>query len=322
LNRLERGILRRSVYDHILNQEDSISASRRRSGTDQKAAILKRYLADMVPVSDLCDECGIKPTQTYTWQKMLFDKADAAFHPLFVRVFFGVLLPSRGSLTPREGRDEEALRCRNQVREQLRAEGKTRGQAMEGAWEATRLAFPPLLACENVATAPNAVPTAGRAAEAQTPSVDAGEDAETVAGEDWVIDWLSPLSAIAEWQAKHGVILTEGALKELLERLFGFGFAWAWLLGAKSGHPPSASSLTDDRSARVAALIERAFEKIAEAVTVENLATFLQPECQVGEALAVVRPRIQSGATGDGPSSAIEFGGKDRDISLFGHRCN
>lgn len=53
--------------------------SRRRFGTDQKATILKRYLVDKVPVSDLCDEYGIKPNQIYTWQKILFEHAETAF---------------------------------------------------------------------------------------------------------------------------------------------------------------------------------------------------------------------------------------------------
>ena len=52
---------------------------RRRFGTDQKATILKRYLVDKVPISDLCDEYGIKPNQIYAWQKTLFDHAEAAF---------------------------------------------------------------------------------------------------------------------------------------------------------------------------------------------------------------------------------------------------
>ena len=34
---------------------------RRRFGTGQKATILKRYLVDKVPISDLCDECGFRP---------------------------------------------------------------------------------------------------------------------------------------------------------------------------------------------------------------------------------------------------------------------
>jgi transposase-like protein len=58
---------------------------RRHFGTDQKAAILKRYLVDKVPISDLCDEYGIKPNQIYAWQKILFDNAPTAFHPVAKR---------------------------------------------------------------------------------------------------------------------------------------------------------------------------------------------------------------------------------------------
>jgi transposase len=58
-----------------------MSAPRRRFGIDQKAAILKRYLVDKVPISDLCDEYGIKPNQIYTWQKILVDNLEAIFHP-------------------------------------------------------------------------------------------------------------------------------------------------------------------------------------------------------------------------------------------------
>ena len=46
---------------------------------DQKANILKRYLVDKVPLSDLCDEYGIKHNQIYAWQKVLFDHAESAF---------------------------------------------------------------------------------------------------------------------------------------------------------------------------------------------------------------------------------------------------
>ena len=52
---------------------------RRRFGTDQKATILKRYLVDKVPISDLCDEYAIKPNQVYAWQKILFDHAETTF---------------------------------------------------------------------------------------------------------------------------------------------------------------------------------------------------------------------------------------------------
>ena len=56
-----------------------MSATRRRFGTDQKATILKRYLVDKVPISDLCDEYGIQPSQVYQWQKVLFENGASAF---------------------------------------------------------------------------------------------------------------------------------------------------------------------------------------------------------------------------------------------------
>ncbi len=58
---------------------------RRRFGTDQKAIILKRYLVEKVPISDLCDQYGIKPNQIYAWQKILFDHAETAFQKAAVR---------------------------------------------------------------------------------------------------------------------------------------------------------------------------------------------------------------------------------------------
>ena len=55
-----------------------MSTPRRRFGTDQKATILKRYLVDKVPISDLCDEYGIKPNQIYTWAE---DRAPVGTDP-------------------------------------------------------------------------------------------------------------------------------------------------------------------------------------------------------------------------------------------------
>jgi transposase-like protein len=45
----------------------------------QKVAILKRYLVDKTPISDLCDEYGVQPSQVYQWQKILFENGAAAF---------------------------------------------------------------------------------------------------------------------------------------------------------------------------------------------------------------------------------------------------
>jgi transposase len=57
----------------------SESQRRKRLTGSQKVAILKRYLVDRTPISDLCDEYGIQPSQVYRWQKVLFENGEAAF---------------------------------------------------------------------------------------------------------------------------------------------------------------------------------------------------------------------------------------------------
>lgn len=56
-----------------------MAKSRRHFSAQEKAAIVKRHLVDRIPVSDLCDEYGLQPTQIYNWQKQLFENAAAAF---------------------------------------------------------------------------------------------------------------------------------------------------------------------------------------------------------------------------------------------------
>jgi transposase-like protein len=56
-----------------------MTRSRRTFTAEEKAAVVKRYLIDKTPVSDLCDELGLQPTQIYAWQKLLFENAAAAF---------------------------------------------------------------------------------------------------------------------------------------------------------------------------------------------------------------------------------------------------
>lgn len=56
-----------------------MTRSRRTFTAQEKAAVVKRFLVDKIPVSNLCDELGLQPTQVYQWQKQLFDNADAAF---------------------------------------------------------------------------------------------------------------------------------------------------------------------------------------------------------------------------------------------------
>ena len=45
----------------------------------EKVAILKRHLLEGVPISQLCDEAGIKPSVFYSWQKLLFENAHLVF---------------------------------------------------------------------------------------------------------------------------------------------------------------------------------------------------------------------------------------------------
>ena len=46
---------------------------------EEKVAILRRHLLDKVPVSDLCEETGLRPTVFYRWQKEFFENGTAAF---------------------------------------------------------------------------------------------------------------------------------------------------------------------------------------------------------------------------------------------------
>jgi len=54
---------------------------RRHFSAEDKAAILRRHLADKVPVGDLCDEYELQPSVFYQWQRQLFDHAAKALEP-------------------------------------------------------------------------------------------------------------------------------------------------------------------------------------------------------------------------------------------------
>jgi transposase-like protein len=56
-----------------------MTRSRRNFAPQEKAAIVLRHLVHKTPVSDLCDELGLHPTQFYTWQKQLTENAAVAF---------------------------------------------------------------------------------------------------------------------------------------------------------------------------------------------------------------------------------------------------
>jgi len=53
--------------------------TRRRFSADEKARIVKRHLIGREPISDLCDELSLQPSQIYRWQEQLFQNAGAAF---------------------------------------------------------------------------------------------------------------------------------------------------------------------------------------------------------------------------------------------------
>ena len=45
----------------------------------EKVATLRRHFLEGVPVSELCDELRLHPTQFYRWQKQFFEEGAAAF---------------------------------------------------------------------------------------------------------------------------------------------------------------------------------------------------------------------------------------------------
>ena len=52
---------------------------RRHFGDDQKAPIVRRHLADKVPVGDLAEEYQVQSSLIYLWIKQLLEQAEQAF---------------------------------------------------------------------------------------------------------------------------------------------------------------------------------------------------------------------------------------------------
>jgi len=55
------------------------SQQRRHFSAEEKVAILRRHFLEKVPISDLCDQCGITPNTFYNWQKVAFENLAAVF---------------------------------------------------------------------------------------------------------------------------------------------------------------------------------------------------------------------------------------------------
>jgi transposase-like protein len=62
----------------LWSTEESMAREKRQFTPEERATILRRYLADKVPVSDLCDEYKIQPSLFYTWQRQLLENMSAA----------------------------------------------------------------------------------------------------------------------------------------------------------------------------------------------------------------------------------------------------
>jgi len=58
------------------------SKQRKHYSPEQKVALLRRHLIDRIPVSELCDESGLRPTVFYRWQQKFFENGTAAFLPI------------------------------------------------------------------------------------------------------------------------------------------------------------------------------------------------------------------------------------------------
>jgi transposase-like protein len=52
---------------------------RKRYTGEQIIGFLKRHLVEGVPISDVCEQAGIHPTQFYRWQKQLFEVGASVF---------------------------------------------------------------------------------------------------------------------------------------------------------------------------------------------------------------------------------------------------
>ena len=52
---------------------------RRQFSPEQKIKILRQHLLDKSPISEVCEQHQITPTQFYQWQKTFFENGAAAF---------------------------------------------------------------------------------------------------------------------------------------------------------------------------------------------------------------------------------------------------
>lgn len=65
--------------ERIGEQRGEHARERRTWSGAEKLAILRQFLVEKVPISDLCDRHGMQPSQVYQWQALLFEHGAAAF---------------------------------------------------------------------------------------------------------------------------------------------------------------------------------------------------------------------------------------------------
>ena len=59
-----------------------MQTNRRKFSAQQKVQILRQHLVEKTPISQVCDQHGIQPTQFYQWQKVFFENGAAAFEKM------------------------------------------------------------------------------------------------------------------------------------------------------------------------------------------------------------------------------------------------
>ncbi len=56
-----------------------MQTNRRKFSAQQKVQVLRQHLVEKTPISQVCQQHGIQPTQFYQWQKVFFENGAAAF---------------------------------------------------------------------------------------------------------------------------------------------------------------------------------------------------------------------------------------------------
>ena len=56
-----------------------MSKHRKHLTPEEKVSLLRRHFLEKVPISTVCEEAGIQPSQFYQWQKQFFENGAAAF---------------------------------------------------------------------------------------------------------------------------------------------------------------------------------------------------------------------------------------------------